>query len=682
MATGTITALGIGSNVLTSDVIDKLKDAETTAKINPFTKKMQANLDKQTSLTQIMTLFGTLNSSAKKLADTSSYLERSSSVTGNGVTATIGAGLPVQDISVKVNQLATGDINQVGTSYESRDSVFSTTNTVLKFNAGGKDYSIKIAAGTTVGDVAQSITDATNGAVTGVVMKTGGSKPFQLMINSKETGAGNKIYFGTTLTSSNVKTGSIEASGSGDLTVTLKDKNGNDKTLDITIPPTASGADSQSNAAAIQKAIKEAVSADSDFAGLEEDINIGLSSDGKQVIVNDRRGNDVSVGGAKASDFGFKTTTKTAANTIEGSSVASGQLSGTLTIGNIDLDLSTLSAAGNSGTQNAQAVADAINTAASGYSASVENGKLIINKNDGGNVQVTLKGADGSAEQSASKKAIAALGLTAGTHQSYVNFQTNTLKLENIQSAQDAKLTYNGIAITRPTNSINDIVSGVSLELTAVHKEDDSPAVIRVTRDNKAIYDEAQNFVDSFNALMDQLEQDTKYDVDTKIAGVFQGDSDIRSIKNALNNLLSYTDGDKNSLYKYGISLNESGRLTLDSEKLQKAYEEDPDMAMAFFKGTTKTIGGKETEVKGIFTQFNEKIDDYITGSNARLKLLETSLTDESKRLEEQKTKAQKDLDDRYDIMTARFAAYDSMIAKINQSFSSLNMMIQQASNS
>lgn len=105
-------------------------------------------------------------------------------------------------------------------------------------------------------------------------------------------------------------------------------------------------------------------------------------------------------------------------------------------------------------------------------------------------------------------------------------------------------------------------------------------------------------------------------------------------------------------------------------------------MAMAFFKGTTKTIGGKETEVKGIFTQFNEKIDDYITGSNARLKLLETSLTDESKRLEEQKAKAQKDLDDRYDIMTARFAAYDSMIAKINQSFSSLNMMIEQASKS
>ncbi|MGP1449546.1 MAG: flagellar filament capping protein FliD [Wolinella sp.] len=679
MAQGTITALGIGSNVLTSDVLQQLKDAEHNARVKPFTKKMQTNVDKQTSLTKLTTLLSTLNSSAKKLADTSTYLARSTTSSGNGVSMTAGAGLPVQDISVRVNQLAASDINQVGTTYESRDSVFSLTNSKLNFNAGGKDYSIDIKAGSTLSEVAQSITDATNGAVMGIVMKTGGPKPFQLMINSKDTGENSKVYFGTTLLGKNVRGGEIEANGSGDFTVTLKDKNGVDKTLDIAIPKTEKGSDAQSNAAAIQKAIREAIAADSDFAGLDDDISIGTGPVGKQVLINDRRGHAVSVGGAKATEFGFSITSKSSSNAIEGGAVARGQLSGTLSIGDINLDLSTLTSANNTSVQNAEAVRDAIN-ASSDYRAEVRDGRLIINKNDGGNVQVTIKGADKSAEQAASEKAIKSLGLHAGSHQTYTAFQSNTLKLDNIQKAQDSKFSYNGISISRSTNSVRDVISGVNLELTAVHKDTDAPSVLRVTRDNKGIYDEVKSFVEGFNEFISQLEIDTKYDSDTKVAGIFNGNSDLRTIKGVLNSLVSYTDSDRNNLFKFGITLNDKGRLTINEEKLKKTFEENPDAAIGFFKGATKKVGGKETEVDGIFRKFNKDIDRYITGSNARLKLLETSLTEEAKLMDKQKDRAQKDLESRYDVMAARFAAFDSMIAKVNRSFSSLNMMIQQAS--
>ena len=49
----------------------------------------------------------------------------------------------------------------------------------------------------TVGEVSQAITDATNGKILGSIMKIGGEKPYQLMINSKDTGENNRIYFGT-----------------------------------------------------------------------------------------------------------------------------------------------------------------------------------------------------------------------------------------------------------------------------------------------------------------------------------------------------------------------------------------------------------------------------------------------------------------------------------------------------
>lgn len=680
---GTITALGIGSNILTSDLIEKMREAETKARITPFTKKTQKNLDQQTSLTKITSLLNSINSSAKKFADTSTYLERASSVSGNGVSATIGAGLPVQDISVKVDQLAQSDINQVGTKFATRESVFSATNSTLKFHANGKNYSIPVKAGATLSDVAQSITDATEGAVMGIVMKTGGTKPFQLMINSKETGADSKIYFGTTLTGNVNKAGSIEA-GAGDLQVTIKDRNGADKTLDITFGATESGSDAIKNAEAIQKAIAEAIKqasmSDPDLAGVGDQINVGLSSDGRRVILNDSRGQALKVSGNKAEAFGFKNGESVQPNTIEGMAVKGGQLTGKFSIGGIDLDLSTLTSAGNDGTQNAEAVRDAINNApSSDLVASVKNGTLIINKKPGvaGNIQITLQGADGSEEQKESQKAVASMGLVAGAHQSYASFQEEKLKLTNIQSAQDAKFTYNNIKITRASNSISDVVSGVNLELNAVHK-DQEVSVIRVTRDNKTIFEEAKSFVDSFNELLAQLEEDTRYDADTKVAGVFQGDSDITGIRSALVNLISHSDSGY-SLYKYGIAMGENGRLSIDSKKFSEEFEKDPEKAMGFFKGEMKKVAGRETEVKGVFRLINDKLEGYVKGENARLKLLETKLTEDSKFLTKQREKAQADMDSRYALMADRFAAYDTLIAKINQQSGALNMMIEQS---
>ena len=47
MALGKMSALGFGSQVLTQDVIDKLKAADEAGIIKPITKKVTANATKQ-----------------------------------------------------------------------------------------------------------------------------------------------------------------------------------------------------------------------------------------------------------------------------------------------------------------------------------------------------------------------------------------------------------------------------------------------------------------------------------------------------------------------------------------------------------------------------------------------------------------------------------------------------------
>ena len=53
MATGALSSLGIGSNLLTYDIIDKLREVDNNAKIKPLDKKSEENLTKQKDLTEI-----------------------------------------------------------------------------------------------------------------------------------------------------------------------------------------------------------------------------------------------------------------------------------------------------------------------------------------------------------------------------------------------------------------------------------------------------------------------------------------------------------------------------------------------------------------------------------------------------------------------------------------------------
>jgi len=75
-----------------------------------------------------------------------------------------------------------------------------------------------------------------------------------------------------------------------------------------------------------------------------------------------------------------------------------------------------------------------------------------------------------------------------------------------------------------------------------------------------------------------------------------------------------------------------------------------------------------------------DKLDNYI-GAKGSLSAYSTQLSDSGKTFIEDKTRAIKLLDQRYDTMTQRFIAYDSLISKLNAQFSSLSQQISMAVN-
>ncbi len=680
MAIGSLSSLGLGSKVLNYDVIDKLKDADEKALIAPLDKKMEQNVEKQKALVEIKTLLSALKGPVKTLSDYSTYISRKSNVTGDALSASVGAGVPIQDIKVDVQNLAQGDINELGAKFSSRDDIFSQVDTTLKFYTQNKDYAVNIKAGMTLGDVAQSITDATNGEVMGIVMKTGGNDPYQLMVNTKNTGEDNRIYFGShlqsTLTNKNALSLGVDGSGKSEVSLNLKGADGNMHEVPIMLELPESASIKQKNTA-IQKAMEQALENDPNFKDLiaNGDISIDTLHGGESLIINDRRGGNIEVKGSKAKELGFLQTATQESDLLKSSrTIKEGKLEGVVSLNGQKLDLSALTKESNTSEENTDAIIQAIN-AKEGLSAFKNaEGKLVINSKTG---MLAIKG-----EDALGKASLKDLGLNAGMVQSYKASQNTLFMSKNLQKASDSEFTYNGVSITRPTNEVNDVISGVNITLEQT-TEPNKPAIISVSRDNQAIIDSLKEFVKAYNELIPKLDEDTRYDADTKIAGIFNGVGDIRAIRSSLNNVFSYsvhTDNGVESLMKYGLSLDDKGVMSLDEAKLSSALNSNPKATQDFFYGSdSKDMGGREIHQEGIFSKFNQVIANLIDGGNAKLKIYEDSLDRDAKSLTKDKENAQELLKTRYNIMAERFAAYDSQISKANQKFNSVQMMIDQA---
>jgi len=238
----------------------------------------------------------------------------------------------------------------------------------------------------------------------------------------------------------------------------------------------------------------------------------------------------------------------------------------------------------------------------------------------------------------------------------------------HIQHALDLKATFNGVSITRSSNSVDDLITGVTIK---ANKEVSSNVSIK--QDTSTISDSLQNFVDKYNNLINNLNESTKYNPETKASGTFQGTSEIKNLKNDVATQLFQIDPKGRNLSEYGITLNSTGLLEFDKSAFDSKMSTDNKDVENFFRGDSNN--------DGFFTKYNDMLSGYIKFKTGTLSQLNTQLTDEKKSLTENKTKATERLDAKYNILTTKFRAYDAIISKFNASFQSLSMQISAAVN-
>ena len=88
-----------------------------------------------------------------------------------------------------------------------------------------------------------------------------------------------------------------------------------------------------------------------------------------------------------------------------------------------------------------------------------------------------------------------------------------------MQSSRDASFDYNGIAITRPTNEITDLVNGVTVSLK---QDQPTSSNIAITQNKTEISTEMSLLVQSYNTLVTNIGDMTVYDKAAGKVGVFR----------------------------------------------------------------------------------------------------------------------------------------------------------------
>lgn len=241
------------------------------------------------------------------------------------------------------------------------------------------------------------------------------------------------------------------------------------------------------------------------------------------------------------------------------------------------------------------------------------------------------------------------------------------------QYGADAKATINGIAVSSSTNSFANVVSGVSL---AVAEVTTSPATVTVTKNTGAITSAIDDFVSAYNTVNDALNEVTKYDADTKSAGLLQGDSTAIGLQRALRGMLqSQTVGAAFSrLADIGITQALGGNLTVDSTKLSAALESNPDGVKNLFKIDNGNISTNGVALRfKAFAQGLLATDGYFSTKDASLKRsLEATAADKT-RVNEKVARVEAALNRRYSALDAQISNLNALNAYVAQQVTTWN---------
>ncbi len=330
----------------------------------------------------------------------------------------------------------------------------------------------------------------------------------------------------------------------------------------------------------------------------------------------------------------------------------------------------------NSGDSNSTVmanIASAVNNADLGVNASVVNdtnstARLVFASEDSGSSNaISVADVTGSLMQNVGWTSAVISGRTASTATSagFVNSSINSL---------DANFTLDGIPITRSSNTVTDVLTGVTINLLGTQQATDNPITLTISPDTTAVQSTIQNFINSYNTVITSLQQNMMDTTSSSTSGggatvtraPLAGDVTFMNLQMSLQNILmspvsSVQSGNPNSLSAIGIKLNDDGTLSLsDQSAFTSALTSNQSAVSALFNSSNGIAVQLNNLVKS-FSQTGGVIDQQINGAQDQINSMNDMINS-----------MQSSINIQADAMRDQFMAYQSLLIQLSQTQNSM----------
>ncbi|MDC0434482.1 flagellar filament capping protein FliD [bacterium] len=223
---------------------------------------------------------------------------------------------------------------------------------------------------------------------------------------------------------------------------------------------------------------------------------------------------------------------------------------------------------------------------------------------------------------------------------------------EEITEATDASLIVHGFQVSRSSNSISDVIDGVTLDLTGVGK-----STVDTRRDLTSLKTALDEFVTAYNTMNNSLTQAAQTDL--------QGDQLPRGIEKRVREIffdvVDLGEGDSASALDMGFSFDRYGTLNLDNSQYEAAIEQGVNRFVDVFSKSDTGISSLFSDLVDEYTQSGGIIASREDGVDTRKSSIDSQIERLEYRLEKTNTR-----------LRAQFTAMDLAVTNLQTTSSFL----------
>lgn len=218
------------------------------------------------------------------------------------------------------------------------------------------------------------------------------------------------------------------------------------------------------------------------------------------------------------------------------------------------------------------------------------------------------------------------------------------------QAATNATATINNLPVSSQSNTLTDVLDGVTLTLNA---ETAAPVTVDVKSDKDALKKTLTDFAAAYTDLAKLIATGTKYDAAAKKAGPLQGDSAIVGLQTQLRAMVGASSGASTAfsrLSDIGMEMQQDGSLTVNGTKLDKALSNLSEIRALFsnssltdpsldgFGKRFRVVASNILGIDGSLTSRTDGLNEKLKRNQKQQDRLEERLAQTQKRLEKQYT--------------------------------------------